>query len=273
VALYRNSDVVSAEAVWPFFRYEQQWLLHAGVVNESESDKKIVANLGPVKTFYDRLAGLAISYNSTQHYARSISASYGRQVRFVAEDNQILDSDFSGQVYTLDWRELIDLPGQHVFSARAVLGWGTDNPRDFRLGGTLETSVPPMAAARALTQNIFGQRRYPLHGYKEGRADLRGRRMTLIEAEWRFPIALIERGFMTPPIGLHQIHGKLIYNWGESWDQSSQVPSLRRGAGIEITSELVLGYWLPMNLRAGYAKGFDFGGEEQVYLEARIPFI
>jgi len=272
---YRNADIFSAEAVWPFFHYAQQWLLHTGIVNESQSDKKILSNLGPVQTFYNRLAGLAISYNSTQTYVRSISPSYGRQVRLVAEDNDILNSDFSGQVYTLDWRELIDLPGQHVFSTRAVLGWGTDSPQAFRLGGTRESSVSPAprASAFASTQNIFGQRRYPLHGYKEGRADLHGRRMALIEAEWRFPIALIERGLMAPPIGLHQIHGKLIYNWGESWNLDSKIPALRRGAGIEITTELVLGYWLPMDVRFGYAKGFDFGGEEQVYIEANVPLL
>ena len=270
---YRNSDIISAEAIWPFFYYEHQWLLHAGMVNESESDKKILSNAGSINPLHDRIAGLAVSYNSARTYARSISPSDGRQLRLIAEDNDILESDFSGQVYTLDWRELIGLPGQHVIAARATLGWGTENPRDFRLGGTLETSVPPapQAAAFALTQNIFGQRRYPLHGYKQGHSDLRGRRMALIEAEWRFPIALIERGFMAPPIGLHKIHGKLIYNWGESWNQGSDIPALRRGAGIELTTELVLGYWLPINLRAGYAKGFDLGGEEQVYLEARVP--
>jgi Tol biopolymer transport system component len=273
VERYRNSDIVSVEAVWPFFRYEQQWLLHLGAINESESDKKVLSNLGPAQTFSDRLAGVAISYNSSRKYARSISPSYGRQLRLVAEDNEILDSDFSGQVYTLNWRELIDLPGQHVIATRAVIGWGTESPRAFRLGGTLETSVPssPLIAARALTENIFGQRRYPLHGYKEGRADLRGRRIALMELEWRFPIALIERGFMAPPIGLHQVHGKLLYNWGEAWNQASHVPALRRGAGIEITTELVLGYWLPMDLRIGYAKGFDRGGERQTYLEVRVP--
>jgi Tol biopolymer transport system component len=273
VIRYRNSDIASMEAVWPFFRYEQQWLLHAGILSESESDKKIMPGFGPSQTNNDRLAGLAISYNSADRYARSISPSYGRQVRLVAEDDDILDSDFSGEVYTLDWRELIDLPGQHVFSARAVLGWGTDNPHKFRLGGTLETSVPssPQAAATALTENIFGHRRYPLHGYPQGRADLRGRRMALIETEWRFPISLIERGFMSPPIGLHQVHGKLLYNWGESWDQGNKIPGLRRGAGIEFTAELVLGYWLPVDLRIGFAKGFDLGGEEQAYLEAQIP--
>jgi len=270
---YRDSDTMSAEAVWPFFHYRHQWLLHAGVVSETDSDKEILSNAGTADSFYDRIAGLAISYNSAQHYARSISPSNGRQVRAVAEDNNVLDSDFSGQVYTLDWRELLDLPGQHVLSARAVLGWGTDNPRAFRLGGTVDTSVSPapQVAATALTENIFGQRHYPLRGYQEGRVDLRGRRMALIETEWSFPVALIERGFMAPPIGLHQIHGKLIYNWGESWNVAKNIPALRRGAGIELNAELVLGYWLPMNVRIGYAKGFDTGGENQAYVEARVP--
>lgn len=275
VERYRNSDIVSAEAIWPLFRYRQQWLLHGGMVSETEADKKIVSGLAPAPTFYDRLLGLAVSFNSSRHYPRSISPSYGRQLRLVAEDNEILDSDYSGQVYSLDWREFIDLPGQHVFAARAVLGWGTEQPRAFRLGGTLETSVAPVpqATAGAPTRSLFGHRRYPLHGYAEGRADLRGRRMALVETEWRFPIALVERGLMAPPIGLHQLHGKLLYNWGESWSQDSRVPSLRRGAGIELTAELVLGYWLPLDLRMGFARGFDTGGEDQAYLEAYVPFL
>ncbi|MDT8383887.1 MAG: hypothetical protein RRB22_05685 [Gammaproteobacteria bacterium] len=274
VERYRNSDIVSAEAIWPLFRYRQQWLLHAGMVSETEADKKIVSGLGPAPTFYDRLLGLAVSFNSSRNYPRSISPSYGRQLRLVAEDNEILDSDYSGQVYSLDWREFIDLPGQHVFAARAMFGWGTEQPRAFRLGGTLETSVAPapQATAGTPTRSLFGHRRYPLHGYAEGRADLRGRRMALLETEWRFPIALVERGLMAPPIGLHQLHGKLLYNWGEGWNQADGIPRLRRGAGIELTAELVLGYWLAMDLRMGFTRGFDLGGEDQAYLEAYVPF-
>ena len=271
---FRNSDTVSVEAEWPFLRYQRQWLLHAGVVSETETDKKILSSFGPVSAFHDRLAGLALSYNSAHRYARAISPSHGRRLRLVAEDNELLDSDYSGQVYTLDWREFIDLPGQHVFAARGVLGWGTDSPRSFRLGGQAETSVPanPEAAAGAVTQNIFGHRHYPLRGYPEGRSDLRGRRMALAEAEWRFPLALVERGLMAPPIGIHQLHGTLFYNWGEAWNIENDIPALRRGAGIELTAELVLGYWLPLELRAGYAKGIDLGGEEQTYLELGASF-
>jgi hypothetical protein len=77
---------------------------------------------------------------------------------------------------------------------------------------------------------------------------------------------------MIPPIGIHQLHGALFYNWGEAWDIQNDIPALRRGAGVELTTELVLGYWLPLDFRAGYAKGFDLGGKEQVYVELGASF-
>ena len=96
--------------------------------------------------------------------------------------------------------------------------------------------------------------------------------MRLFETEWRFPIKLIERGMMAPPIGIHQIHGKLFYNWGEAWGKSEPMPSMRRGYGIEATTELILGYWLSLDVRIGYANGIDDGGEKQTYLELGTSF-
>lgn len=271
---YRNDDTLGLTALWPFFSYEQQWLLHLGVVGQRESDKIIRSNRGPAPTLRDLLAGIALTLNTARRYPRSISPSYGRQLRLIAEDSNALNSDYNGQTYTLDWREFIDLPGQHVLATRLVGGWGTDNPKPFRLGGNQETSISaaPQVAALATPSRIFGQRRYPLRGYPQGRADLRDRRMALLEAEWRFPIALVERGLMSPPLGLHRLHGKLFYNWGETWRQGNDIPALRRGAGAELTTELILGYWLPLDLRLGYANGFDSGGEEQVYLQLGTSF-
>ena len=166
------------------------------------------------------------------------------------------------------------MSNQHVISARGVFGSGTDSPERFRLGGTRETSVSaqPNVAAFAATERIFGQRNYPLHGYPKGRGDLIGTHMLLAELEWLFPIARIERGLMAPPIGLHQIYGKLFYNWGETWNESFKIPSLRRGAGAELTMNGILGYWLPFDMNFGYAKGFDIGGEEQTYIEIQALF-
>jgi Tol biopolymer transport system component len=271
---YRNLDSFTAEAVWPLLSYERQWLLHVGVIAKRESDKKILSNLGPRKATNNDLTGIALNYNSSHRYPISISRNNGRQVRIIEEDNNLLDSAYSGQTFTLDWHEFIDMPGQHVLALRGVFGYGTGQPEKFQLGGTLEHSVPttPNVAAYAATENIFGVRNYPLLGYPTGRSDLSGRRMFLADLEWRFPIALIERGLMSPPIGIHQLYGKFFYNWGDTWDRGYGVPELRRGAGAELTTELVAGYWIPLDVSLGFARGFDTGGEDQAYINAHLSF-
>ena len=271
---FRNRDTFTLEALWPILSHDQQWLLHAGLVHETEADKDIRSNFGSLKATNDDLTGVALSYNSTHIYPISISPGNGRQVKIIAEDYDFLESFHTGQVFTLDWREFFDLKGQHVISARGVAAWGTDTPKRFRLGGTRETSISaqPNSAAYAATERIFGQREYPLHGYPKGRGDLSGTHMILAEVEWLFPIARIERGLMAPPIGLHQVYGKFFYNWGETWNEGFKIPPLRSGAGAELTMDLVLGYWLPAYLRFGYANGFNEGGEEQTYIELQALF-
>lgn len=271
---FRNSDTFTAEALWPFFRYQRRWILHAGLVSEIESDKYIAAGFAPLPEIRDQLLGLAISYDSSRRYARAISSSNGRQLRIVAETNDLLDSDSSGQIYTLDWREFIDLPGEHVLTARLASGWANENPRPFRLGGSLPNSLPsdPKAAALSPTDAIFNHRRYALRGYPEGLRELTDRRMGLIDVEWRFPLALVERGFMAPPVGLHRLHGKLFFNAGDAWRDNFSTRNLKRGVGAEFTSSLLLGYWLPINLRLGYAQGLDAGGQKQVYLDLGASF-
>jgi hypothetical protein len=271
---FRRDDTYTLEAIWPFLSYERQWTLHAGLVSETETDQDPPAGQLRFPAFRDQLLGLAVRYNSSHRYPRAISPSHGRQLRLVAEDSDALASDYSGQIYTLDWREYLGLPRQHVLAARVVGGWGTEAPRPFRLGGSLGNGLAEDLAvlAQLPTQTTFGRRRYPLRGYPEGRADLRGRRMALVEAEWRFPIALVERGYMAPPIGLHRLHGSLFYDAGEAWDRRGAIPALRQGAGLELTAELILGYWLPLDLRLGLAKGFDQGGEEQAYLQVGASF-
>ena len=96
--------------------------------------------------------------------------------------------------------------------------------------------------------------------------------MLLAELGWLFPIARVERGLMAPPIGVHQVYGKIFYNWGETWDAGFNFPSMRSGAGAELSTDLTLGYWLPVKLNFGYAKGFHEGGEEQTYMELQALF-
>jgi len=272
VERYRDRDTYTFEAMWPIFSYEKQWLLHAGMVYETESDRKIISDFGSLADQTYKLTGIALSFNSTHHLPDSISQNFGRMVRTVAENIDSNESYNSGKVYTVDWREYIDLPGLNVFYIRGVLGNSSDIGSHFRLGGNEDTSISPLpgTAAFATTQGIFGHKDYPLRGYPKGRDDMRGRRMFLADLEWRYPIIRLERGLIAPPVGVHQIHGKLFYTMGKAWNSENDDHSLRRGAGAEVTTELTLGYWIPVNTTVGVARGFDKGGENQAYLSLQL---
>ena len=96
--------------------------------------------------------------------------------------------------------------------------------------------------------------------------------MTLAEIEWRFPISLIERGIMAPPFGINKLHGKLFYSAGDAWTDDIESADYFESAGIEVTANMVFGYFIPLNVKLGYAKGFDDLGEEEIYLQLGLSF-
>jgi len=271
----RVDDSASGEVVVPFLKRDRQWALHLGVVYDKESDQWTDTNIPPQTALKDQLAGLAISYNSAKFYPKSISLSDGQRFRVVGESSDVFESDYSGQVYTLDWRGYQSLSGKHVLSARVASGYGTDNPRPFRLGGHSNGYYlgGPADALYVPTTDIFNVRDYALRGYKEGIPELIGRRMALAELEWRFPITLIERGWMAPPVGIHNIYGKLFYNAGDAWQDKFQSTDLLQGAGVEVNTQVIIGYVFLLDLRLGYAHGFDSKlGTDTVYLSVGGTF-
>ena len=267
-------DSISGEIIVPFLKKDRQWALHLGLVNDRESDQWTDKNIQPRSPQKDQLAGLAVSYNSANYYPKAISLSDGQQFRLVGESSDVFNSDYSGRVYTLDWRGSQTITGQHVLSARLVGGYGTDNPRPFRLGGHSNGYFlgTPGSSLYIPTTDIFNKRNYALRGYKEA-PELIGRRMALAELEWRFPIIMIERGWMAPPLGIHDIYGKVFYNAGETWQDKFQSADLLHGAGFEVNTLIVVGYSFGVDLRMGYAHGFDSQlGEDTVYMSVGGTF-
>jgi len=271
----RMEESITGELIYPLLKRKRQWALHLGVVSDKEFDKWTDTDVAPHDTQVDELLGVATSYNSAKYYPKSISLSDGQRFRLVAEDSDTLDSDYTGQVYTLDWRGFLSLGARHVLATRLAGGWGTDEPQPFNLGGVNEGYFlgSPGGTIGIPTDQIFNKRDYALRGYKEGLSELTGRRMSLADVEWRFPIAFIERGFMAPPVGIHNIHGKMFYNVGEAWQDEFDSSRLFQGAGMEINTEIIIGYMLLLDLRVGYARGFDSKlGEEQVYVSVGGTF-
>ncbi|WP_455366279.1 hypothetical protein [Kaarinaea lacus] len=271
---YRDSETLTFEAILPFLTRDRQWSYHAGISTDQESDKRVETTGTALPTSKDELLGVAVTFNSAKYFPRGISLDDGFRWRIVAEDSDTLDSDFTGQVYTADWRGYLNLHRKHVLALQLTGGLGTDKPRPFRLGGSDEDNIliSPMLALSEPTTHVFNRRVYPLRGYPTGLPRLSGRRMLFTNLEWRFPVALIEDGIMVPPLGVHQLHGKVFYSAGDAWNDDVEPADYLQSAGVELNIETIVGYIIPVNVRLGYAHGFDAGGEDQWYVQTGFSF-
>ncbi|MDH5259355.1 MAG: hypothetical protein OEX07_15175, partial [Gammaproteobacteria bacterium] len=269
----RRSKEAQVEMILPFLRVNNRWALNASLLQDEITDEKVLSGFTGTPTRRDNNIGLALMYDSTFRYRLSVSRSNGRNIALIAEDSDLINSDYSGQVYTVDWREFVHLTHQHVFTLRAVVGWGTDKPRTFNLGGSQTAQSLDVSAAVFQPLPLpdpFNQRQYALRGYPEGLPKLTGRRMALASLEWRFPITRIERGFMAPPVGINYLAGRLFSDHGVTSNTEKQ--KIYSSAGVELEFNLVLFYTLPIQTRLGYAHGFEANGGNRFYLSLGESF-
>lgn len=252
-----------AEAVASFPRVRLDYLLAAHVGAGWQWEHEVERPGGGTRQPDDRdaIVGAAVTWNDTVEPPRAISPSGGRDIRVVAETSDVLNSDFSGEVYSLDWQEYLGLWGKHVLALRVAGGWGTDRPRAFELGGANPVSEGPLADTF-----LFNRRDYPLRGYPTGLDSLTGRRMQLNSAEWHFPIATVERALTVPFVGLHRLHGDVFVDNGAAWNEGRDPKGYVTGAGTELFADVNAFYIINFRLGLGFARGFDEGGENQVYL-------
>ncbi len=269
----RRSDTYQTEVIFPLVYYRQRWSLHVTALQVQDSDGWRAAGTLALPDTTDNVLGTALVFDSTRRYAFSISRSNGRHVQLAAENSDALGgSDYTGNVYTLDWREFVTLGNQHVLALRLVGGWGEEQPRRFQLGGSRSAvSAPPLLAGLDYASPFY-QRDHALRGYSFGAPGLVGRRMALSTLEWRFPVSRIERGIMAPPLALHQVFGSVFVDAGAAWDSGNKPETYFTSAGIEAHADTILFYNVGLNLRLGYAHGYSRGGDNQIYLRAGTSF-
>ena len=269
--LSRKDDEAYMLLNWQLAKLESNTWFKLGILNSRSDDVFVASNLQPTGPRYDRLVGAAALYRNSKHYSRSISEADGRSLRLIVESSDLLESDYSGEIYTLDWREYLSLGSQHVLAVRLLQGWGTDEPEPFRLGGedndyNILDFITPQSDA------VFGKREYALRGYAEGLPELSGRRMQLAGMEWRFPGQLLETGLMSPPIGIVQWSGSVFAETAAAYDGRS-ADTYYSGAGIELQADINLFYGMTSRMRLGYARGLDEDiGDERMYFMLGASF-
>lgn len=271
VARIFKRSVASAVIAFPKNFLQRQYNVLLAVIYDNTTDDEAVIGTPALNDFEDHLLGVAALYNSSDFNPLSISANDGMNLRLVAEDSDTLNSDFSGQVYTLDWRQFIRTGRESVLALRFVQGWGSDNPRRFKLGGEGFSDNAVGIIFGSSQQPVFDVRSYALRGYREGEAELRGRRMQLISGEWRFPLQRVERGLMAPPVGIMQWFGNVFVELGSAYQDSPE--RYYSSAGFEVSVDFSVFYLLTLRTRLGYAHGFDSQlGDDRVYLKIGSSF-
>jgi len=268
-----SAETYLAEVAWPWLTYRRTLSAQAAAYTVRDHEFQTAPGYLPFPDRSDNVVGYALVYDSTRRYPLSVSRSHGVALRVTVETSDAIEgSDYSGEVYSFDGRAFLPLGDEHVLAIRAAYGWGTGRPRPFVLGGSRSGGETPLPLDPPLVSSPFNQREMALRGYDSGQPGLVGRRMMTGSVEWRFPLARIERGFMAPPVAIHQLSGIVFAETGDAWDDGSHPNELVSSAGAEIKAETFVIYDFPLTLRLGYAHGYAATGTTQLYLQLGSSF-
>ncbi len=87
-----------------------------------------------------------------------------------------------------------------------------------------------------------------LRGYDD---DLRGWHAVVVNLDYRFPLARIQRGAGTLPVFVRSVHGAVFVDGGHAWDMGFSAREARLAFGVELSVDTVLGHSLPLTVGSG----------------------
>ena len=191
------------------------------------------------------------STSSARTYGFSISPEDGIAVGGTIESAPgSLGSEGTASAATADLRlYLRGMARHHVVAIRGGGGVSNGDPlagRTFRLGGAspagtvLDFDADAFSLLRAFETNAFV-----------------GRRVALVNAEYRWPLAAPQRGFRTWPGFLHTIHAGVFSDVGHAWSRGFELDDVKTAVGAELAADIVAGYSLRLTVAAGAAWGRD----------------
>jgi hypothetical protein len=161
-----------------------------------------------------------------------------------------LGSTGSASTVTADVRAY--LPGldrHHVVAVRAGGGIAHGDPGVrslFRIGGSA-----PAGGVLNFDDDAFSL----LRGFDNDA--FVGSRAAVVNAEYRWPLSVVERGFRTWPLFLHTMHAAAFADLGHAWSDRFRAGDLKTALGGELSADLVIGYSLRVSVTAGAAWGRD----------------
>ena len=260
IRAYDVNETAQWVSLWRNLSFDSRyyWGLGAALDRETRHD----LTLGTTAALDERVLGLLAGVDTRRQQLLSEGPSQGQQLQLFAETSNRLRGAYSGNFYRADLRAHLPM-GRSVLSLRWNEAYAQPEAEPIQLGGSFseETFALP----------VLNQREFPLRGYLSGESVLTGHRARLGTLEWRTPIADIDRHFMVPPVGANRLSMSVFYDTGAAWESGAS-PNYYDSAGIELLSEMRVGYLFGAQFRLGFAKGFDAPGRKVGYLRVGRSF-
>jgi outer membrane protein assembly factor BamA len=204
------------------------------------------------------------SWSNVQRFLWSIGAEKGSALSVGVDlarpefggDFALVVANYSALTYVpLPWFRHHVL-GLHASGGTSAGNWGRRGA--FAVGGYADIPLPDAL------RNLIVQPSVALRGYRP--AARVGDSFQLFNAEYRFPIWNVDRGVDTIPFFLQRFYGNFFFDYGDATFTGLDLARMKVGVGGEILTDLSVGYFQPITLRLGLARGTSEGGTTQTYV-------
>ncbi len=224
-------------------------------------------------TFTDLEALLSLGYTRARAYPRSLSNERGWSASLLLTHQRLADDLDRWEVAAEGLlRGYLSFPAfgyaNHVIAAH--LNFGVSEAQDrspeiFELGG-----VPGSSIGIGFGFGYGGGERYAVRGYSEGVRF--GDRVASGSIEYRFPLALVGRGYGLWPVLLDKLSAAVFLDAGSAWFDSGDFDVIA-STGTELSVDLGFNYSVVYRLRLGFAVPFDSDlGDPTVYVATGVAF-
>lgn len=241
-----------------FSAWEDNLSLHAGASMSFESlfyqpETAVIPVVDTTNEATEMTVGLALTFDNQEFYLNVPAVGWGHYYDFTFEEN-ILDSDFSGQKYQTQWRATWDLPGRVTILTRLAAGYASEDAKKYTLGGNnLKNEM-----------SLFDRNSQAIRGYDDIA------QLGQIYATQRFEVntwlGRFERNWGLFPLGMGDIAGTFFVDSGSAWDVGGNYKPIT-GVGAQVQIEFKLGYNYTLPITLGYAYGTDDTlGKDYLYL-------
>lgn len=204
---------------------------------------------------------LSLSYSNLRGVAHAYSAETGRSTSMrISVLDRRLGGEYGDIQFAANYTERVRMPWRgHQVLALGLTGGasagGLGRLGAFRLGGQRDQ---PDVIQSFLRRDAFGELGL-LRGFPRGA--LAGNYYAVLNAEYRIPLADVERGAGSLALYLRRVTLVPFSDVGSAWTGALARSMLRWGLGASLVLSFRIGYRETVNLFVTYAHGFDPKGD------------